>query len=67
LPSHISLKILIKLNSVAAGLKTKDLVDFLRENEVEGFENDYNQLSGMEKRSVQIYYLHFTLTIPFLI
>ena len=43
-----------ELNSVAAGLKTKDIVDFLRENEVEGFENDYNQLFGMEKRSVQI-------------
>ena len=54
LPSKNNLKLLIKINSAPAGLKTKELVDFLREIMVEGFKQDYNQLSGMEKRSEQI-------------
>ena len=57
LPDEPSLKILVKLCEKEKGLKTKEILDLLRESKVEGFEKDYTKLIGEEKRRTQQRYL----------
>jgi uncharacterized protein YktA (UPF0223 family) len=57
LPDDTGLKVLVKLCEKEKGMKTKEIFDFLRESNVEGFEKDYTKLIGAEKRKTQQGYL----------
>lgn len=57
LPDETGQKVLVKLCEKQKGIKTKEILDLLRESGVEGFEKDYARLFGEEKRQTQQRYL----------
>ena len=50
LPEKTGLKVLVQLCGKEKGMKTKEILDFLREIEAEGFEKDYAKLKLSEER-----------------
>lgn len=57
LPDQAGVKTLVRLCEEEKGMKTKEIMDFLRKNGVEGFEKDYETMIGEEKRQTQQRYL----------
>jgi len=57
LPDEMSLAVLVNLCKKEKGMKTKEILDLLRESKLEGFEKDYTKLMGEEKRKTQQRYL----------
>lgn len=57
LPDETSLKVLVSLCGKEKGMKTKEILELLRESGVDGFEKDYTKLIGEEKRRTQQKYL----------
>jgi len=57
LPDETGKKVLVKLCDKEKGMKTKEILDLLRESRVEGFEKDYAKLFGEKKRQTQQRYL----------
>ena len=57
LPDENSLKVLVSLCEKEKGMKTKEILDILRESGAEGFEKDYAKLIGEEKRRTHQKYL----------
>jgi len=57
LPDEAGLTVLVHLCQKEKGLKTKEILDVLRESGIEGFERDYTKLRGEEKRKTQQKYL----------
>lgn len=57
LPSQVGLIVLVNLCLRGGRMKTKEILDVLRESGAEGFEKDYTKLWGEEKRKIQQRYL----------
>jgi len=57
LPDATDLMVLVKLCEKERGMKTNEIIDFLRQRSVEGYEKDYKELFGEKRRKLYIAYL----------